>query len=125
MLFLWVREFIERGTNMRDQNRSKPRVYRYENELYRNSFSGNMIISITFSFFAGIFLGLGYLLRNLKMADWFLYFIGVVIGCIALVFFCKGICNKLFKRKPKAYLIMSAAAIPPTVVLAYAYLSKI
>ena len=110
---------------MRDQNRSKPRVYRYENELYRNSFSGNMIISITFSFFAGIFLGLGYLLRNLKMADWFLYFIGVAIGCIALVFFCKGICNKFFKRKPKAYLIMSAAAIPPTVVLAYAYLSKI
>ena len=110
---------------MRDINRSKPKSIRYDNELYRNSFFGNMIISITFLFFSGIFLGLGYLMRYSKTADRFLFFIGVAIGCIALVFFCKGICNKLFKKKPKAYIFMSAATIPPAVIMAYAYLSKI
>ncbi len=106
-------------------NNGKPKSFRYENELYRNSFSGNMIIAFTCTFFSGILLGLGYLLRDMKMLDKFLYFGGVAIGCVALVFICKGICNRLFKNKPKAYIYMSLVAIPPTVIIAYACLSKL
>jgi hypothetical protein len=84
-----------------------------------------MIIALTFTFFSGILLGLGYLMRNMKMLDKFLYFAGVVIGCVAVVFICKGICNLVFKKKPKAYIYMSLVTIPPTVIVAYACLSKL
>lgn len=118
-----------RGKIMRDHlefnSNGKPKNFRYENELYRNSFGGNMIIAFTFIFFSGVLLGLGFLLRNMKMIDWFLYIAGVVIGCVAVVFICKGICNLVFKRNPKAYIYMSMVTIPPTVIVAYACLSKL
>ena len=114
-----MRDHLEFNSN------GKPKNFRYENELYRNSFGGNMIIAFTFIFFSGVLLGLGFLLRNIKMIDWFLYIAGVVIGCVAVVFICKGICNLVFKRNPKAYIYMSMVTIPPTVIVAYACLSKL
>ena len=95
-----MRDHLEFNSN------GKPKNFRYENELYRNSFCGNMIIAFTFIFFSGVLLGL-------------------VIGCVAVVFICKGICNLVFKRNPKAYIYMSMVTIPPTVIVAYACLSKL